>query len=102
MDYRKPPLRGSLGTIKKCYSNPNYTAFEVLFPTGTPSCSGTTSWRRQGSDPSGKSGGGFLVASCRSGHKGFSLSVLDINLGYISPPKAGEAGGSAVSASQER
>ena len=34
MDYRKPPLHGSLGTIKKRYSNPNYTAFEVLFPDG--------------------------------------------------------------------
>jgi hypothetical protein len=34
MDYRKPTLRGSLGTIKKRYGSPNYTAFEVLFPDG--------------------------------------------------------------------
>jgi hypothetical protein len=34
LDYRNPPLRGSLGTIKKRYGSPNYTAFEVLFPDG--------------------------------------------------------------------
>ncbi len=33
-DYSKPNRRGSIGTIKKRYGVPNYTAFEVLFPDG--------------------------------------------------------------------
>ena len=34
LDYRKPHRQGALGTIKKHYGSPNYTAFEVLFPDG--------------------------------------------------------------------
>ena len=34
LDYRNPPLRGSLGTIQKRYEVPEYTAFEVLFSDG--------------------------------------------------------------------
>ena len=34
LDYRKPHRQGALGTIKKHYGVPEYTAFEVLFPDG--------------------------------------------------------------------
>ena len=34
LDYRKPHRRGAVGTIKKHYGSPNYTAFEVLFADG--------------------------------------------------------------------
>jgi hypothetical protein len=34
LDYRKPHRQGALGTIKKRYRIPDYTAFEVLFPDG--------------------------------------------------------------------
>ena len=34
LDYRKPHRQGALGTIKKHYGIPEYTAFEVLFPDG--------------------------------------------------------------------
>jgi hypothetical protein len=34
LDYRKAHLQGLVGTIKKHYGAPNYTAFEVLFPDG--------------------------------------------------------------------
>ena len=34
LDYRKPHRQGALGTIKKHYGIPDYTAFEVLFPDG--------------------------------------------------------------------
>jgi len=34
LDYRKPQLQGSVGTIKKRYGVPDYMAFEVLFPDG--------------------------------------------------------------------
>jgi hypothetical protein len=34
LDYRKPQRQGALGTIKKHYGVPEYTAFEVLFPDG--------------------------------------------------------------------
>jgi hypothetical protein len=34
LDYRKAHLQGLVGTIKKHYGSPNYTAFEVLFPDG--------------------------------------------------------------------
>jgi hypothetical protein len=34
LDYRKPYRRGSVGTIKKRYGVPDYTAFEVLFADG--------------------------------------------------------------------
>jgi hypothetical protein len=34
VDYRKPYRRGAVGTIKKRYGVPDYTAFEVLFPDG--------------------------------------------------------------------
>ena len=33
-DYRKPQRQGSVGTIKKRYGVPEYTAFEVLFADG--------------------------------------------------------------------
>ena len=34
LDYRKPPRRGAVGTIKKRYGLPEYTAFEVMFADG--------------------------------------------------------------------
>ena len=34
LDYGGPHLQGALGTIKKHYRIPDYTAFEVLFPDG--------------------------------------------------------------------
>ena len=34
LDYREPQRQGSVGTIKKRYGVPEYTAFEVLFPDG--------------------------------------------------------------------
>jgi hypothetical protein len=34
LNYRKADLQGLVGTIKKHYGAPNYTAFEVLFPDG--------------------------------------------------------------------
>ena len=34
LDYRKPHRRGAVGTIKKRYGIPEYTAFEVLFADG--------------------------------------------------------------------
>jgi hypothetical protein len=34
LDYRKPHLRGAVGTIKKRYGIPEYTTFEVLFADG--------------------------------------------------------------------
>jgi hypothetical protein len=34
VDYRKPYRRGAVGTIKKRYGVPEYTAFEVLFSDG--------------------------------------------------------------------
>ena len=34
MDYKKPHRQGALGTIKKHYGIPEYTAFEVRFPDG--------------------------------------------------------------------
>jgi hypothetical protein len=34
LDYRKPHRQGMVGTIKKHYGVPDYTAFEVLFPDG--------------------------------------------------------------------
>jgi hypothetical protein len=34
LDYRRPPRRGVVGTIRKCYGSREYTAFEVLFPDG--------------------------------------------------------------------
>ena len=34
LDYRKPQRQGALGTIRKRYRIPDYTAFEVLFPDG--------------------------------------------------------------------
>ena len=34
LDYRKPHLQGMVGTIKKHYEGPNYTAVAVLFPDG--------------------------------------------------------------------
>ena len=34
VDYRKPHRQGALGTVKKHYGVPEYTAFEVLFPDG--------------------------------------------------------------------
>jgi hypothetical protein len=34
LDYGEPSLQGSVGTIKKRYGIPEYTAFEVLFPDG--------------------------------------------------------------------
>ena len=34
LDYRKPHRQGAMGTIKKRYGNPDYRAFEVLFPDG--------------------------------------------------------------------
>ena len=33
-DYREQQRRGAVGTIKKRYGVPEYTAFEVLFPDG--------------------------------------------------------------------
>ena len=33
----------SVGTIKKRWGDPNYTALDVLLDDGTQSCSGTTS-----------------------------------------------------------
>ena len=32
--WRAPSVQGSIGTIKKRYGVPEYTAFEVLFPDG--------------------------------------------------------------------
>jgi hypothetical protein len=34
LDYGEPSLQGAVGTIKKHYGIPEYTAFEVLFPDG--------------------------------------------------------------------
>ena len=34
LDYGEPSLQGAVGTIKKRYGIPEYTAFEVLFPDG--------------------------------------------------------------------
>ncbi len=34
VDYKKPYRRGAIGTIKKRYGIPEYTAFEVLFADG--------------------------------------------------------------------
>jgi hypothetical protein len=34
LDYKKPHRKGAMGTIKKRYGNPDYRAFEVLFPDG--------------------------------------------------------------------
>jgi hypothetical protein len=34
LDYRKPHRQGAMGTINKRYGNPDYRAFEVLFPDG--------------------------------------------------------------------
>ena len=34
LDYRKPQRQGAVGTIKRRYGVPEYTAFEVLFPDG--------------------------------------------------------------------
>jgi hypothetical protein len=34
LDYRNPHRQGSVGTIKKRYGVPDYTAFEVLFADG--------------------------------------------------------------------
>jgi hypothetical protein len=34
LDYRKPHRRGAVGTIKKRYGIPEYTAFEVLLADG--------------------------------------------------------------------
>ena len=34
LDYRQLHRQGALGTIKKHYGIPDYTAFEVLFPDG--------------------------------------------------------------------
>jgi len=34
LDYTKPHLQGSVGTVKKRYGVPSYTVFEVLFPDG--------------------------------------------------------------------
>jgi hypothetical protein len=34
LDYRKPHRQGAVGTIKKRYGIPEYTAFEVLFADG--------------------------------------------------------------------
>jgi len=34
LDYRKPHRQGAVGTIKKRYGIPDYTAFEVMFPDG--------------------------------------------------------------------
>ena len=34
LDYGEPQRQGAVGTIKKRYGSPNYTAFEVLFPDG--------------------------------------------------------------------
>ena len=34
LDYGEPSVQGSIGTIKKRYGVPEYTAFEVLFPDG--------------------------------------------------------------------
>jgi hypothetical protein len=34
LDYRKPHRRGEIGTIKKRYGIPDYTAFEVSFSDG--------------------------------------------------------------------
>jgi hypothetical protein len=34
LDYGESSVQGSIGTIKKRYGVPEYTAFEVLFPDG--------------------------------------------------------------------
>ena len=34
LNYRKTNLQELVGTIKRHYEAPNYTAFEVLFPDG--------------------------------------------------------------------
>jgi hypothetical protein len=34
LDYTKADLQGLVGTVRKHYGAPNYTAFEVLFPDG--------------------------------------------------------------------
>jgi hypothetical protein len=34
LDYRDPQRQGAVGTIKKRYEVPEYTAFEVLFSDG--------------------------------------------------------------------
>jgi len=34
LDYRRPQRRGAVGTIRKRYGSPEYTAFEVSFPDG--------------------------------------------------------------------
>jgi len=34
LDYGEPQRQGAVGTIKKRYGVPEYTAFEVLFPDG--------------------------------------------------------------------
>ena len=34
LDYGEPSVQGAVGTIKKRYAVPEYTAFEVLFPDG--------------------------------------------------------------------
>ena len=34
LDYRKPHRQGAVGTVKKRYGIPDYTAFEVMFPDG--------------------------------------------------------------------
>ena len=34
LDYREPQRQGSVGTIKKRYGVPDYTAFDVLLPDG--------------------------------------------------------------------
>jgi hypothetical protein len=33
-DYKESSRQGSVGTIRKRYGTPGYTAFEVLFPDG--------------------------------------------------------------------
>jgi hypothetical protein len=33
-DYKESSRQGSVGTIRKRYGTPDYTAFEVLFPEG--------------------------------------------------------------------
>ena len=64
VDYRKPQRQGSVGTIRKRYGTDHYTALEVLFPMGSQSYSGTTSWKKHKSRPLGQRGGAGSSGSC--------------------------------------
>ena len=70
-DYRKPHRQGAIGTINKHYEGSEYTAYEVSFPTGRRSCSGSTSSREQTT----------YLSSLRSGGGGSSGSKPMTNIG---------------------